>query len=794
MKNFEPNLRNFILITGLIILISCKLLGQNPSNQNLRGTALDLITKQGLAGTVISIQGTSHFAVSNNEGEYIFKNIPVGSYTLTATLLGYNSRVISDVIVTSAKETLLDFYLDESPVILKEAKVTPEIKKYKPINDMAFVSARTFSIDEAKRFAGVMDDPGRMAANYAGVISAGISNNAVIVRGNAPKGVLWRLEGVEIPIPSHFSGSNVVGGGGLTIFSSHMMSNSDFLTGAFPAEYNNALSGVFDISLRNGNNSKKELAFQAGLQGLEFGAEGPLFSGSKSSFIANYRYSTLGLIFKLLPETKRENEVPEYQDFSFKLNLPLKNKGFISIWGLTGFSESKITGSEDQGKWIYPENRVIMKFLYGMGTSGISYFSRISKRLTLKNTISVNFTNHYYNTKFYEIENDSIFIKPLQNSSFVESSILLKSEANIKKSNRFNIRTGVIFNLSTYKLVGSSIRYEDGIYDNNVNKRGIAYTSTFYGQSILYLLPQLGINIGINASYFGLNNELCIEPRLAAYWNINQRNTVAIAYGLHSQREMLHIYYTGNKSNEQLTSEYPNKNLKLQKASHYVLSYNYNISKNMRFKSELYFQRLFKVPVVDNSSLALINLKNNWTFNENLVNKGSGKNYGIDITIEKFLEKGFYFISTSSAYRSLYKGGDGVLRSARYDGLYAISLLAGKEFSINKKSLLGINMKCSVKGPELCDVVNEDLSHLYKEVIYDYSKPLIRRPGGIESASDITISLRINGNKKSHLLSLQAKNFLGKEYRGKIYNIIKNSIEDDYFTSIVPFFSYKFEF
>ena len=275
---------NILLLTVFLLFFSKnETVAQYNPRQTIRGVIKDELTKQVVPGASIIVLGTSSFSISNESGLFIIENIPVGRYSICISILGYYPVVINELLVSSGKEIVLEIELQERPFKLEEAIIKPKISKDKSQNEMSAVSSRTFSVEEANRFAGTINDPGRMASNYAGVVAAGISNNAIIIRGNAPKGILWRLEGLEIPMPNHFSESNVAGGGGLTIFSGQIMSNLDFYTGAFPAEYSNALSGIFDIKFRNGNNAQKEMAVQVGIQGVELSAEGPFKNYSLSS-------------------------------------------------------------------------------------------------------------------------------------------------------------------------------------------------------------------------------------------------------------------------------------------------------------------------------------------------------------------------------------------------------------------------------------------------------------------------------------------------------------------------------
>jgi hypothetical protein len=178
---------------------------------------------------------------------------------------------------------------------LDDVTVRPDIRKDQAINEMAVVSARSFTIDETERYAGSLGDPSRMAANFAGVTSVSDQRNDIVIRGNSPLGLLWRLEGLEIPNPNHF-GSIGTTGGPISMLNINHLTNSDFYTGAFPAEYGNALAGAFDIRMRNGNNQKHEFMGQMGFNGFELGAEGPFSSNSQASYMANFRYSTLEVL------------------------------------------------------------------------------------------------------------------------------------------------------------------------------------------------------------------------------------------------------------------------------------------------------------------------------------------------------------------------------------------------------------------------------------------------------------------------------------------------------------------
>jgi hypothetical protein len=426
-----------------------------------------------------------------------------------------------------------------------------------------------------------------------------------------------------------------------------------------------------------------------------------------------------------------------------------------------------------------------MLFKYNMGATGLSLFSRLSDKTSITNSLGVSYQYHSYKNEFYKTENDTLLLNPLHSTLNSQTNTIFNSVVNHKASKRLSFRAGFGLTYRMFNLNGSTINFETHLYESFMKGEGKSFYNYTFLQSKYILSPKINITAGVNASYFGKNNELLIEPRLSAQYALAQNHILSVGYGRHSQNEMLFIYHLEGQNNN---------NLKREKSNHYIFGYDWKISRDMRFKTELYYQYLFDVPVVPGSHISLINFKNNWAFNEPLTNEGKGYNTGIEFTLERFLKDGFYFITTASVYKSRYTGGDGVERKTRYDGTFALNLLAGKEIAIYSKNLLGINLRCSFRGPELCQPVDEALSHQYGEIIFDYTLPLYKREGAIENATDINITYRINQPKKAHIISLQAKNIIGKEYRGKRYNLKTNIIEDEYFSSIVPFISYRIEF
>src|SRR6218665_335004 len=315
--------------------------------QVVRGVVIDKVSQAPIPGAKVIVQNLEPIngTVTDEEGMFTLNEIPVGSRTFLIVAIDYKEVVLQNITVNAGKEVVLTIVMEEDIKKLEEVVISGTVNKTEALNELSTVSTRTFSVEETQKFAAAVNDPARMATSFAGVVTAGDGNNNISIRGNSPNGLLWRMEGVEIPNPNHFSNVGT-SGGGISILSAQLMTNSDFSTGAFAAEYGNALSGVFDLKLRKGNNEKREYTLQAGILGLDVSTEGPFKKGRDGSYVVNYRYSTLDILSKLgVPIFGDASTI--YQDLTFNLSLPTKKAGVFGLFGFGGLSAQTLVAKKD---------------------------------------------------------------------------------------------------------------------------------------------------------------------------------------------------------------------------------------------------------------------------------------------------------------------------------------------------------------------------------------------------------------------------------------------------------------
>lgn len=780
-----------VILMIMLTLFFSTVLPAQTLTQTVRGSVKDKQIKSPLPGAIITLLNSTPAkgAATDNEGNFTLTDVPVGRQSLRITLLGYHEIVLNDVAVSSGKELMLTIEMEEK--ITENEEVVIAADKKKPLNDMSTVSARTFSVEETQRYAAAVNDPARAALAFAGVTSVGDGNNFISVRGNMPNGLLWRMEGIEVPNPNHFS-SVGASGGGISILSAQLLANSDFVTGAFAAEYGNAISGVFDLRLRRGNNAKPEFTFQAGVLGIDVAAEGPFSSKHNGSYLVNYRYSTLGILSKI--GVLGEGGVTTFQDLSYNVVLPTKSNGTFTFFGFGGLSNESYKAKTDSTEWLTESDRYGSKFFANTGVAGITWSQVLGEKTFFKIATAASSTGNGYNEN-YTLSDYS------KRNTYFESYFQNKLTVSATMTHKFNthhtLRSGIIFNELGYNF--NQRYYDDSLAKmvQRLNARGSTQTVQAYSQWQFRPTERLTFNMGIHSLGLMLNNKYSLEPRAAASWEFIHGQTISLGYGLHSQILPLAVYFAELELPDG-AKIYPNKNVGFIKAHHLVFAYDRIIGENFRIKTEVYHQWLFDVPVKNNpnSSYAVLNEIGGGD-PDSLVNKGKGRNYGLELTFEKFFSKGTYFLLSGSFYNSSYKAMDNVWRNTRFNGKYACTFTGGKEIVLSEKRksrVIGFNVKLIYTGGFYDTPIDigksEELGYTWRDQTRAFTE---KAPDYFRT--DIRLSVKRNHTKWNSTVAIDIQNVTNrKNVFNKYYDADKNEIVNNYQAPLIPILSYRVEF
>ncbi len=692
------------MMTLLVFAIATLISGYaQKTGQTVRGTAIDAFTGSPVLGATITIPGTSPLicTVTNDNGEFALINIPLGRWSFTASIVGYKTQSFHNIMVISGKESVLTFKLEEKVTNLSDVVIHQTLSKERPLNETALISARSFSVEETERFAGSLGDPARMVSNFAGVVVSNDARNDIIIRGNSPSGLLWKIEGVDVPNPNHF-GSQGSTGGPVSMLNNNLLANSDFLTGAFPAEYGNALSGVFDLNLRSGNKEKYEFTGQVGFNGFEAAAEGPIKLGKnapKGSFIVDYRYSTMQLVGKLGMDAGTGTAIPEYNDLSVIADLPTRKLGRFKYVGIYGNSFIRLNRSFDKSEaTTHSQVGYATDFGAALSVSILTHTLMLSENTKLKTSIS------YQNSSSTTLNDTIDYDHQTYFTNYAGKLAEKKEIISTLLKHKFSAENNVSAGLSMNRF---STSYKDSAYAKDLDKR-ILLTDVDKEPSILYegyvnwqhkFSDNLTLNSGMHYQYYDLNRESALEPRLGLQWQFAYSQALSLGYGLHSQIQPRSVYFYKEHHNGIYSEN--NHDLKSTRSHQVVLGYDWHLGNDFRIKAETYYQSLYNVPVSRvNNEFSMLNAGSGYYIQrlDSLENTGKGRNYGIELTAEKFLSNGWYALTTVSIYDSKYQGFDHHWRNTAFNSNFAVNALAGYEWKVGKNNYLTFDLRTVWSG------------------------------------------------------------------------------------------------
>ena len=756
-------------LLALFTFFNLLIFAQLPT-QTVRGKVFDSESNFPLAGAkiIIEVNGQKYMAAAGTDGDFAIAKVPVGKHQLDASAPFYDARTLT-VEVTSGRELIVQIPLQEKVSQQQDVRVVGR-KQGEVLNEMAVLSAQQFSVEETNRYPGSRMDPARMASNFAGVNGADDSRNDIVVRGNSPLGVIYRVEGIDIPNPNHFAISGT-SGGPVSLLNNKILGNSDFFMSAFPAEYGNSLSGVFDLKLRSGNSNQHEFTGQFGLLGTEFLAEGPLSKNSKSSYLVMGRYSTL-TIFQALNINLGTDAIPKYFDGAFKFNWILKNGGQLSFFGMGGGSDIaiKISDFTEYTEDLYGEGDRDQYFGTSMITSGLNYKKSLSEKTFITSTLAYSQENqrtrHEY-LKNRRLDPTDSLIKYdekyyMMGYGFQVQKVSGYTAINHKVNKQHLIKAGISFDLISMDFRDSCLYDLDSAalgFETRWNYQGTAAIIQPFVQWKWRISDHMDFTAGVHAQYFTLTNSISpFEPRLGWKYRMDKGQAIFAGGGLHS---MIQPYYT--YAYQYLDGKPGNMNMDFSRSAHSGIGYEKSFNKGFNIKTEAYYQYIYNIPVtVAPSSFSMINVGSGFSrlFMDTLVNDGTGYNYGLELTVQKYFDKSFFFLFSGTIYDSKYRGSDNILRNTSYNGSYVVNFLGGKEFKVGERSIIGIGGKVTAAGGKRYGIVDIEATNASKEIIFQdegFNDSIFNDYFRV----DFKISWRKNADRVTHEIGLDLVNILG---------------------------------
>jgi hypothetical protein len=777
--------------------------------QTVKGRIIDKQSEMPLIGAAVQWKSDSitKGAVTDIDGHFKLEGIPFGRQELSVTYLGYDPLILPNVMVTAGKETVLNLRMEESLTQLDEVVVRAEVDKERPRNELATISARQFSMEEVQRYSGGRSDVGRLAANFAGVSTPDDSRNDIVIRGNSPTGVLWRLEGIPIPNPNHFSTFGTTGGP-VSAVNPNLLANSDFLTSAFPAEYGNATAGVFDLNLRTGNRDKNEYMIQLGaVSGLEAAAEGSM--GKKGgSFLVSGRYSFVGLATEVgLPIGT--NAAPDYQDLTFNLDFANGKAGKFSLFGLLAQSDIDFLHDEVDEDDLFAANDEDSYVTSKLGVVGLKHNYILDNNTYIRTIIAGSTTQNTFDAdRYYNLDEEDEFKLRVTTVDNREYRLSVQSFINRKINSRATLRAGILAENYFYDLNTEDRENEpDNDGDGEPDWRTVyAYNeSMFLLQAFAQGQYRAGknwtLNAGLHLQYFGFSDIFALEPRLAVNWNPIPNHTFNAGYGLHHQTQPLPILLL--ESVDELGNLVrTNQNLDFVRNHHFVLGWDYKPAADWRTKVEVYYQDIGQAGIDrEPTSFSTLNVGADFEFPDDktdLVAEGNGRNYGIELTVEKFFSKGYYGMITGSLYDSEYKGSDDIWRNTAFNNGYVLNILAGKEIPVgrDKRNALTFDTKFTTAGGRYYTPVDLEASQEAGFEIRD-EKNAFSEQFDNYLRWDVKFGVRLNSKTKklSHHFYLDIQNVTNRENVFVTrYNRLTNEVNAVYQNGFFPDFMYRITF
>lgn len=769
------SLRSLLLATGLGTCLAAHEAHAQATFGTLRGTVTDERNARPLPDAEVELLAPDTFfrAITDADGHFRMGTVPVGIHRLRVSLSGFAPADIPEVWVRAGKEEVVDIALEPAVIELPAGEV---------VRRRTDPGAVTLTVEQTLRYPAAFFDPARVATVSAGVANINDQANHFSVRGNNPNGNAWLLEGAEMVNPNHLSNAGtpsdlpMLSGGGVNILSAQMLGNSRLLKGSWAPDRGNALGGIMDMELRRGNTNTREWTAQAGLIGIDLSAEGPLGKGGRSSYLVNYRYSTLGLLSAMGVDLGEE--VITFQDLSFHVTLPLAARGELRFFGLGGNSSNVFEAQRDTSAWEFDKDGSDITYTARTGAAGTTARLPVGRQGSLMATVLLSATGQ--EREQIRLGDD---LDPIDTTTY---------DLHERKLSTVVRYDGALTARSRWSLGASAMEREvTNLFDERISGWLVRpHLNTRWSVG-----DHWTVGIGLAYAHFTFTNSAVAEPRASLHWNMRNGRRLSASAGRRSQlpmHQLLRVRFTDVRPwNQQLGPTLSDE---------VVLAYDHPINERLTFHLEVFHQQLSDVPELDPRYSTFIspeNLVNAWDEPASLQYRNTGKaaNTGMEISMERTFAKDFFYLVNASVYDSRYTL-DGKDMDTRWNGNYIFNATGGKEFVKRKEGRVrtwGITGRFVLMSGARTTPIDLRLSMTLGGTV----------PGGPAWSNqfdafhrlDLRVYLKRERKGRTGLWALDLQNAVNAQNAAyQYYDVRKGEVVTKYQLGLIPNLSYRIEF
>jgi hypothetical protein len=664
---------------------------QAQNTGSIAGVIVDKITQQPLAGASVQLEGTSKGTTADSSGQFRITGIPVKTYNLTISKIGYKTFTLYNIVVGSGNENTYSIELEQEATQLGEVVVRSNRRTAKAATLETPLSVQRLTAEEIKSNPGGNFDISKVIQALPGVgggPQGGSFRNDIIIRGGAPNENVFYLDGIEVPVINHFQtqGSS---GGPQGILNVSFIEDVKLSSSAFDARYDNTLSSVFQFKQKNGNPNRFQGNFRLSATDASLTLEGPLSKNKKTTFLASARRSYLQLLFQTLDLPIR----PNYWDFQTKITHQFNKKTTLTFIGIGAIDEFSFAAPKDvtpEKLYTINSNVSVNQWNYTVGATLRHSIPSGSWNLALSRTV---FNNDI--VKYEDNQNPTPASQTLDVASN-ETETKLRFDVN-KSISGWKIAYGASVQLAdysnnTFSVIRNEIRDGGGnIIQPSVRLNFSSPLDPFVRLGAFVQVGKrfadnrLGISAGLRSDMNtftseGMNGLQTLSPRLSFSYVLADKWTWNSSAGIYYKIPPYTILGFADNNNTLV-----NKNSKYQRSTHYTTGFEFLPNDGLRFTLEGFYKQYANMPVSIRNGISLANLGTDFTLlgNEAVTTNGKGKTYGVEFFAQKKLTRKFFGIFSYTWYRSLYSGANGKYIASSWDNRHLLSVTWGYKFPRN---------------------------------------------------------------------------------------------------------------